>query len=640
MWSAGYVPGGIPCFGEDPGMAVAKEYTVIDLDGRHITALCAVSSPQRLTPKRWASLTVPTEVSIENPGAFGTWLGMQLSAAKFPRSRVIFTVSRSEVVLKPLTLPAGSTPLTQVDIANIVRLQMNKQLATHGAGAAIDYVSWGARGDGAPLGVLAGALPAAGLTLLRSIASAAGCKLTSIMLRCDGAAALLAEVSQRRGGCVLGVMLGGGSTEVLVVDDGQLVFARSLDSPSHTTGSTSDITQPTGGEIAGSGPLEVTAERLAVEVKRTWAGYLSSRGDTARPAQGLPSLALPELVAVIAPADAAKAVGERCSVMLGDVSWDLVVPPAFVDIPESMSDAERAQILPLLGAAAQAAFRRPHLNFARERKLPDPREKMRTLLLAGVLGVIVLGGIGYVLADQALSRYRTQLSESQARLEELTQDLRAYQVRHAKVSHASTWLGARVDWLGHVQRITDQLPAATEGVADELIGRSVSTTVYKSGKQKSEYLQGTWEQPAQILFDISGRVRSRQVASELRDDILKGSLYNVESQGPDTPDRYSFSLVTATASPLSQPAVEPPALPSGATKAPPKAPTKGTNKAPAKATTQTSVQPPLISPGQTPAQPATTAAALAAGPDVDLQASGQPQTPPAAPVEATTGGGT
>lgn len=533
-------------------MAVVKEHTVIDLDGRAVTVVAVAASPQRVTARRWALLQVPQDVSIENPGMLGAWIGKELAQRRISRSRVILTVPRSTVVLKPLVLPSGD--LSAPDIANIVRLQMNKQLATHGTGAAIDYVPFGASTSGAPLGVLAGALPASGLTLLRGVAAAASCKLTSIALRGEGAAALLAELSQRRGGSVLAVLMGAASIEVLVVDDGQLVFARSLDSvtlPREDVVDDSNLVEDSN-ITKVSGDIEDLAERIAVEVKRTWAGYVSIRGD-AKPASGVP-----ELLALIAPPDYAKAVGEKCSVMLGNISWDLVVPPSFVEIPESLSDRERSVLLPLLGAAAQHLYRRPQLNFARERKLPDPREKRRTLALAGVLGAIVLGGIGYIAADQGLNKYRTELSEATAREQELSQDLREYQVRHAKVSHAFAWQSARVDWLGHIQRITDQLPAPTEGVADELAARSVSATIYKPGKQRSEYLQGTWEQPTQVLVDISGRVRSRQVASDMRERILSGETYNVESQGPDTPDRYSFSLVTAKISPLTQPAVEPP----------------------------------------------------------------------------------
>src|SRR2546421_341402 len=77
-------------------------------------------------------------------------------------------------------------------------------------------------GQDGTVGVLAGAMPADRVRWWREIASGAGLNLRRIGLRCAGGAALLAELSQRRAGPIMGVSVGAGSTEFVIVEDGQM----------------------------------------------------------------------------------------------------------------------------------------------------------------------------------------------------------------------------------------------------------------------------------------------------------------------------------------------------------------------------------------------------------------------------------
>src|SRR5262249_10216465 len=103
--------------------------------------------------------------------------------------------------------------------------------------AAIDFAEIPSAGSGMgthlaqPMGttVLSGALQGDRLDWRRAVARGAGIRLGRVALKSAGAAALLAELSQRRGGAVLGIALGCGSTEFVIVEDGQLVFARATD---------------------------------------------------------------------------------------------------------------------------------------------------------------------------------------------------------------------------------------------------------------------------------------------------------------------------------------------------------------------------------------------------------------------------
>src|SRR5256885_2265683 len=108
-----------------------------------------------------------------------------------------------------------------------------------GGGGGGEVKGWAGAAMPAGVGARGGAAAAGGRSERRGLSSA-------------GVAALLAGVAQRHSGPIMGVAVGSRAVEFVVIEDGQMGFARSAD---------------LGAADAGEGGL---AQRTAVEAKRTW----------------------------------------------------------------------------------------------------------------------------------------------------------------------------------------------------------------------------------------------------------------------------------------------------------------------------------------------------------------------------------
>jgi len=254
--------------------------------------------------------------------------------------------------------------------------------------------------------------------------------------------------------------------------------------------------------------------------------------------------------------------------------------PGFVDVPQAMSESDRALLAPLVGLLSETLLNRPSLDFANPRKLPDTHARTRQLALAVALGLILAGGIGSIVAERALGKLRTEYAELQSREASMRKEFDAFQLEHARVNHFERWAGAKVDWIGHVKTICDSMPPPTLGVVDDVSARLFAPTTFTMGS--GGYLYGRWASSPEVTFDLSGKVQSRQTASELRERLLASSEYGVESQGPDSPDHFELSLTSAKLSPLSPPEAAKPAADAKKSGAADKKAPKPKAKAPAK----------------------------------------------------------
>ncbi|MFZ4573961.1 MAG: pilus assembly protein PilM, partial [Phycisphaerales bacterium] len=373
-------------------MGAKGEYSVLELDGSRLTAITAVVHANRVEVRRWLSAFRPETVPGDNAKAIGEWVGSEFSRAGLPKGRVVLAISRGDIVLKQLSLPMAAD-LTEADLSNMVRLQMSRQLTMGLDGAALDYAVVGEEMSGGlrATSVLAGAMPADRVAWCRQVMSGAGLKLNRIGLRSFGAASLLAELSQRRSGPVLGIAVGASSAEFVVVQDGKMMFARAADVP-----------RPTQRD-----EIDSFAERISVEAKRTWMSFRSGR-----------TVADLEVVALIGEGDLARRVAERCAQGLGCAADTVTVPPGVV-LPEHMPEGERAIAAPLAGLLLEQLVDKPTLDFANPRRAPDRFVRQRQVALLAVLGIIVVGGFGLVTAKKSLrvlEEKRTTLLGAEASL--------------------------------------------------------------------------------------------------------------------------------------------------------------------------------------------------------------------------------
>lgn len=210
-------------------------------------------------------------------------------------------------------------------------------------------------------------------------------------------------------------------------------------------------------------------------------------------------------------------------------------------------------VLPLIGLMLEHAQSRVTLNFVGVRKAVDTHARKRQMAMAGVLaGILVIGG-GLTLGHRRLGERSDQLSSLQGKIDELSKKRDRFAVEHARLNHIEQWNSARVDWLAHVRRLSDEMPnpkdALLEGVSGEL---SMGEAAYRPKDTTPAYPNGTWEARRFAQISLSGKTDRRDVATELRGRLVSGTLgtiYEVNTRGADLPDRFSLSLSTVLATP-------------------------------------------------------------------------------------------
>lgn len=507
-------------------MASGAEYTVLELDGPCLTAVSARVGPGSVHVKRFLTATRPSGMS-ETAGSVGEWVGEEIRRAGLPRNRGLLAVSRHDVILKEILLPAAAGA-TEADLAGIVRLQLARLLTMAMDGAAIDFSPLGPGADaGETMSVLAGAMPAERRQWWRAMAEAAGLKVSRIGLRAFGAASLLADLSLRRAGPVLGVAVCANSVEYVVVENGKLVFARTAELPAQ-----------------GAGPdHEAFSDRVASEAKRTWMSCRVSRNG--------PEV---ELVAVLGDGELVTNLADTCGKAVG-VPAVTVGPPGFVEFPSGTSEADRGRVASLIGLLAEASTGRLTLDFANPRKAPDTSARTRQVALASLLGVIVLGGGAFVLSKNDLNTLSAELSTLETKKSELESDLSKFLAEHARLSHLEQWKLGGTDWLAHLNRLSDEMPSPKDATLDSMTASSTASVLYAPGKRT--YPDGDWNTSTSAEFQIAGKAGRRDVAIDLRGRLVSGelgSIYQVSNKGADQPDRFNLELRTSVQSPMRSPA--------------------------------------------------------------------------------------
>ncbi len=506
-------------------VSMERNQVALNIENDRLVAVAATVKPDRVVIKKWLAAARPPEVDLADSVAVGKWIASELQKASLRasarRGTVVFGVPRGEVVLKRIGFPPGTD---DDDLPSMVRLQVVRQLTVSPDNAAIDFVPL-VSGSGAtiPAGtvVLAAALQGDRLHWRKAVCKAAGIKLGRVGLLSTGAAALLAEASQRRGGGTLGVALGRESTEFVIVEDGQLVFARST-----------DLIRP-----ASVAEGETFAQRVAVEAKRTWMSHRAS-----------PDAPAIEAVTILGSDKLSQLVATRCGETL-ELPAASAGYPAFVETPADMPEAERSAFAPLVGLLAEPAIGREAIDFAHPRRAPDVAgARRRKVLLGALLAIVLIGGVWTVA--------RLDLQSRQARLDELKDQWSKQTGPHAelvrtkaRIEHLRRFRENGIDWLSHVDMLTSQMPDPKEAVLDSISARSETAVGYRLSKDNPAYSPKAWFESVEGTMTLAGSMKRRDVADALRARLVEDKRYSVQTRGSDVPDRFDWTLSTSSKQP-------------------------------------------------------------------------------------------
>jgi Tfp pilus assembly PilM family ATPase len=497
-----------------------RNQVAINLESNRLVAVAAGVQAGRIAVRAWLSVPRPSALDLNDTAAAGRWVASELKRAKLWSAarggRVIFAVSRGEVVMKRIAFPPSTDP---DELPGMVRLQLVRQLTVSPENAAIDFVPIDDGESGAV--VLAAALQGDRLEWRRAVCRAAGLRLGRVALQSAGAAALLAEVAQGRTGGTLGVALGAESTEFVIVEGGQLVFARAT-----------DLVRP-----ASADETDAFAQKVAVEAKRTWMSYRAA-----------PDAPVIEAVTVLGCDPLSRLVAQRCAETL-DLPSEAADFPRYVEVAADMPGAERSAVAPLIGLLAEPAIGRATLDFASPRRAPDLAGQRRRLALLGALAAIVVGGSAFTAARLDLQRRAAELADLQREWGVQSEQYAEFVRLRARVEHIKRFRDNGVDWLAHLNMLSAQMPDPRESLLDSVTARSDVEVVYAPTRDQSAYTPAAWAVRHDGSMSLSGSMKRREIADALRARLLADQRYSVQTRGSDLPDRFEWTLTTRLRTP-------------------------------------------------------------------------------------------
>lgn len=491
-------------------MSGGRTRAILELDGDFLSAI-------EVTPRR-AGWRVPRATVRKRPAgvdgadaeALGRWMRQALEEGRIPVKGVVIALPRRDAVLKRMPLPATMTR-DDPDLPGMVRLQALRQSSVAGENPVVDYVFFEGSAGGPPA-VMAGVMGGARVELLKQAAERGGIGLRAITLRSFGAGPLV----PREEGSTLVMGLGPGSVEFTLVEEGSVSFSR-----------TAELPRPEEG-----GDIEGFAQKVGVEAKRTWMSHrLSLEG--ARLAR----------VVVLGNDEVCVKAAERTAAAL-ETPTEALDPAR---IAKWGAGGTRASELAGLAGLAMLG-REQMLDFAHPHEPADRFARARQGALLGVLGLIVLGGAGWLAAQQALSHLRTQAAAAGEREKELSAQYVKFLLEKGRLLHLKAWQSAKPDWVSHLAWLSTHLPDPSEALLSNVSGSLDQTLAFVPG-EGGDAMTGTWAQQPRLRLSIDGAGGIPAMVDLVRERLIRAGGYVVRADGPDAGRQFSIDLDTARLSP-------------------------------------------------------------------------------------------
>ena len=141
---------------------------------------------------------------------------------------------------------------------------------------------------------------------------------------------------------------------------------------------------------------------------------------------------------------------------------------------------------------------------------------------------------------------RGELAELRARRQTLQSQYASYVRDQARFDHVRLWSSADVDWIGHARWISETMPDTRQAQLDQFGAALHPKLTFVSSD--GSYDTKDWQVSSGASFTIAGHVKRRDIADDIRRKLV--SFYDqVETKGPDVPDRFAMDFSTKVASP-------------------------------------------------------------------------------------------
>ncbi|NEQ53504.1 MAG: hypothetical protein F6K11_25770 [Leptolyngbya sp. SIO3F4] len=163
--------------------------------------------------------------------------------------------------------------------------------------------------------------------------------------------------------------------------------------------------------------------------------------------------------------------------------------------------------------------------------------------LTGLAFIIIVGG-WIVLAQQRAS-IRSKISKLRTELGQLQAKERAHLREEARLTHLDSFIQQDAVWSDHLGAINELIPERGI-VVDRLVGSetlSVSFVAQRDSRGR-RYAGGNWSESTSLVFDMNASVSDRTEITSFRQKLIDDPRFEVDSQGPELPDRFLFELTS------------------------------------------------------------------------------------------------
>jgi len=415
----------------------SRQWVAVEVDRRRVRAVGFRPNRGRCKFDVIGSSAHAEPIDTTDAAAVGEAVAKVLAELRLSGARAVMNVRRDEVILRPLSLPAG-TPDTE--LASMVRFQVAKELSFAADQAVIDHlvadhyqaVDGAAGPDGRT--VLAAAVRTEVVEFYRQVALAAGVRLMRLGLRPQSIGRCVGRcVRHSAGECVAVVNVTADETEIDLLIDGSLAFSRSVPIGMPDRAVWPDQRKP----VVDAAVREVMLSVQSFQAVRP-GGKVDAVlvcGDT-----GLED----DLIA---------ALSTKVSTMC-----ELFRPARALGLPTRSDGSAYAG---LLGAAMDGSTAATYdfLNPKRPAVQRDPRRDR--IAAAGIavmaLAAVLIGGGSWYLSNLAaesdrIARNLRNAEDADKKISKLT----------GRVRSIEQWADDSVDWLGHWARISAAFPPATD----------------------------------------------------------------------------------------------------------------------------------------------------------------------------------
>ncbi|MCL2700844.1 MAG: pilus assembly protein PilM [Phycisphaerae bacterium] len=506
----------------------SRRFVAVDFDSRRLRVVSARRAGGRAEFLKCHSVEIPSDVAVNDPASFGPFLHKSLKKLRAAGYPVLMAVPRSQAVLKPLTLPAGTD---DDEVASMVRFQVEKELPFRVEDAVVDHTlggghygsDGGATAEGVHVLVAAIRLPT--VDFYRRLAEAGSFRLLRLGLRPSATADCVRacrEVVADEGVAVIHV--GFDEIEISVLHGGSLSFTRSVSVKNGAPPAAAapiPLASPGKPADAGTGPIPLAP--IAPATNGTTTNGTTSNGNgtpAVSPTGPTVASAAPEIARTLQSYQALQRQGRIATVLVagetgieealvGELSLRLRMPCQQLSADELAGSKKApptgAMASPLGLALAHAAseFDFDFLSPRRPVVRRDAKKvKSVAALVAAAMIVTGLLAANYMYLDDIESRVDAAHRDME-KLKKIDDELSTIA---KKANTLQEWERGRQDWLAHWANLSDLLPDAQSAYLKE-IKIEPATNVPSRLKGKDD------EPVATIKFTL--RARDQKIITDL-----------------------------------------------------------------------------------------------------------------------------